>query len=302
MRFLILMMAALVLAGCGSRQVYTDQLAFLQQQTRDRQAALDAREERLAQRTSDCSVHTDAGALSACMLGVTAITLASNGGAAATQPAIVMPAPPPSGWRIAGEFFLGLTKIAAPVVLGLRQSDNATDASIAQGAQLYGFLGRSAEAQSAFGSAALGSMERLGTTAVETVGETASDAVGAMADTSAAWADAAPMLAPDITVTGTGNGVGDGNTLTLDQSQIGRDRIGEGIGNGIEIDQSAVSGNRLHQEGENNRQASPGPYDQDVVCELVTPGAPGAPGTGTGANGGDGGGGLGILTCAPRAG
>lgn len=306
MRALITIVCFALLAGCASRAVYDTQLAFLQTQQRDRIAAEDARAERLAQRHADCAALTDPPAITACMLGATALTLAAERGAGNAQQGIIMPpAPPRSGWAVAGDFVLGMTKIAAPVVLGIRQSDNSTELGIAQGEQLYGFLGRTAEAQSTFGVAALGSMERLGTSAVDQIGTVAGSSVDAMAQTSNAWATAAPLLAPDITVEGTGNVVGDGNSLALDQSQQGRDRIAEGTGNTLAIDQSTVAGDRLHQEGTDNRQTSPGPYDQAITCELVSNGAAGgdgAPGSGTGGTGGagsPGGAGTGILTCTP---
>lgn len=315
---LIVVILSAALVGCNSRQVRTDDLAFLKAQLDARNAAEAAREEKLAQAQADCADKTDAGAIGVCFLGLTATTQASRpaGGAGAASPIVMPPAPPPSGWVTFGNFMLGISKLAAPAYLGklqsdnatelgIRQSDNATALGIAQGEQLYGFLGRSAEASAATAGGALGSMERFGTVAISEVGDTTSNAVDAMAQTSADWANAAPLLAPDITVDGTGNAVGDGNTLTLDQSQQGRDRIAEGQDNQIQIDQSTVAGDRLHQEGEANRQLSPGPYDQDIVCELASAGATGgsgAAGTGTGATGGAGAAGgqaTGTLTCTP---
>lgn len=272
MKLTLTLAIAVALAGCASTS-YRDQLVAYDRALSSERANEDRARERMAEMQVQCATLADAGAISACMLGVTATTLAQHGaGRNSTPPP---PAPPPSAGQQIGSFLLGIARVAVPAYVQIRQSDNATEAAIAQSEALYGMLSDQSQAFAGLGAAALGSMERTAQTGFGALGDTSQSAVDAMARANESWADAAARMAPTINVTGDGNTVGDGNEVAVDQSATGRDRIGEGDGTEIVIE--TIGGDRIDQSGSGNRIGSPGPYE--VVCNPAAgPGAPGAPG------------------------
>ncbi len=274
--FFLILLAFLctALTGCGTKN-YKAQLDFMRDQIKANTEAEASRSDRLAEREAACAGLSEAGAISACMLGITATTLADRSGGGAQSPFVMPPAPPKSGLELATGIGLGFLDRAIPGFVAIRQSADAKEIAIAQSGHMYGFLESATDAWTGFGADAINGMQ---VTSVESI-------LG-MRDVSVEWARAAPDLRPSIFVSGTGNNVGDGNTSTVDQSRVGRDRITQRDGGLISIDQSRVGRDRV--DGANNRLNSD---DIQVDCRPVA----GAGAPGTGGDGGDAGnnGGLG---------
>lgn len=257
MRALTLLMIAVAMAGCGGKN-YKAQLDFLTLQLEANRAAEAARADRLQERETMCAGLTEPGAISACMLGITATTLAERSGGNA-QPQIVMPPPAPrTGLEVAKDLALGGLQIAVPGWLGDRQAKYARDTSIANTNALYGFLGESTQAWAGFGTAAV---QGMGVVSIEALQQMR----GATGDVAAAL----PQLAPRIDIRGTGNVVGNGNQVATDLSRTGGDRFQTGDAAAIAIDRSIAGRDRLHQSGTGNRQASP---DTTVTTRCTAPG------------------------------
>jgi len=281
MIWLFCVLSMLALGACGGKAQYKQQLDFLREQVAANHAAAASRADRLAERETACAGLTDAGAIAACMLGITATTLADRSGSNSDGPAIVMPpAPPKSALEIGAGLLVETIRTGAPIAMGIVQSNNSRKQSIDSNRQLFGFLGGQSRDWSAF----------------------AASAVDAERDTATAAVNVLPALAPTITVSGNGNNIGDGNTSTVDQSTTLGDRLTQGDGGTVAIDRSHTGRDR--QDGTGNRQ-----HADDITTTTVTTincspaAAAGAPGAG-GAAGGDGIGGSGgdvsAIDCAAR--
>lgn len=283
MTWLFCVLSMLALGACGGKAQYKQQLDFLREQVAANHAAAASRADRLAERETACAGLTDAGAIAACMLGITATTLADRSGSNSDGPAIVMPpAPPKSALEIGAGLLVETIRTGAPIAMGIVQSNNSRKQSIDSNRQLFGFLGGQSRDWSTF----------------------ATSAVDAERDTATAAVHVLPELAPTITVSGNGNNVGDGNTSTVDQSMTLGDRLTQGDGGTVTIDRSQTGRDR--QDGVGNRQ-----HADDITTTTTTTttincspaAAAGAPGNG-GAAGGNGsggdGGGVSAIDCAAR--
>lgn len=281
----LVVVALLALAGCaGQSALYREGLASVERQQREIAAADTQRAQAQAVSVQSCATIADPTSQAICQLGLVANTLASNAGTAGRQQVVAPPALPRSG----AELLVDLGKSVLPSVVNgyvaLGTSEDNKDVAIAQSANLYGYLRQTSSDTASTTQTALNGSAQVATQTAD-----------AAARASEAWAAAAPGLRPDIAITGTGNVLGDDNAL--DQSTTDGPRV-QGDNNALDLSQTA--GDRLQQSGENNRQASPGPYDQDLECTLVATGADGGDGgnggnagnagnAGGGANGGTGG-------------
>lgn len=257
MRVLTLLMIAAALVGCGGKN-YKAQIDFLSLQLEANRAAESARADRLQERETMCAGLTEPGAISACMLGITATTLAERSGGNA-QPQIVMPPQAPrTGLEVVGDIAVGALKVAVPGFVTLRQSEHQRDVSIANSNALYGFLGDSAQAWAGFGTSAIEGMGVVGIEALQQMRGATSDVAAVL-----------PQLAPRIEIRGTGNVVGNQNQVATDLSRTGGDRFQTGAAATIAIDRSVAGRDRLQQSGTGNRQASP---DTTVGTRCTAPG------------------------------
>lgn len=270
---ILLVLAALFMAGCGGKN-YKAQLDFLTLQLEANRAAESARADRLQERETMCAGLTEPGAISACMLGITATTLAERSSGSGQQQIVMPPQAPRTGFEVAKDLTLGALQIAAPAWMGDRQAKYAHLTSVANSNALYGFLGSSTQAWADFGGQAI---EGMGVVSIEAL----QNMRGATADVAAAL----PLLAPRIEVNGHGNAIGTGNTAGADLSRTGGDRFQTGDAAAIAIDRSFT--------GRDRRESSPDTrIDVRTRCTATgTGGAPGAPtetdspqtpGTGTG--------------------
>lgn len=284
--YLMSLLLVVILSACGGKN-YRAQLDFMRDQLASNAAAEAARADRLAERETACTGLAEAGAISACMLGITANTLADRSNAGGGHGQFVMPPPAPkTGGEIAAGLGLSFLQSAIPGIVAIKQSGDSRDIAIAQSGDMYGFLGAATTAWTDFGGTAIGGMER-----------TSVASILGMRDVSRDWAAAAPRLRPSININGSGNNVGDGNTTTFDQSRTGRDRFAQSGDGAIEIDQSTVGRDR--QQGQNNRMNAD---DTRVVCKPTSgPGASGSAGEGgDGGNSGGSGGAVAQIDCSVR--
>lgn len=299
MKALLLCISLMLLTACGTQsKLYRAGLDSVERQQREIAAAQTQRDQAQALALQACAGLTDAGAIGVCMLGVGNATLAARSGTGG-QPQVVAPgALPRSGAEIFADVAKGVLPAAINGFVALGTSEDNKDVAIHQAAQLYGYLRQTSS-----------DTQQTAQTALAGSAQVATSIADASARGNEAWAEAAPGLRPSIAIPGDGNVMGDRNVL--DQSDTSGLRI---AGDGNALDLSSTAGDRWQQDGEGNRQGSPGPYSTDLECTLVSTGGSGAPGTGgsggTGNNagagapgtGGTGGAGTGILRCAPSTG
>lgn len=237
MRTFTFILVAFALVGCGGKN-YKAQLDFLSAQLQANREAEAARADRMQERETMCAGLTEPGAISACMLGITATTLAERSGSGGQQQIVMPPPAPRTGLEVAKDLTLGALQIAAPAWMGERQAKYAHLTSVANSNALYGFLGTSTQAWTDFGSQAI---EGMGVVSVEALQQMR----GVTADVAATL----PQLAPSIVINGHGNAVGTGNTAGADLSRTGGDRFQTGDAAAIAIDRSFT--------GRDRRDASP---------------------------------------------
>lgn len=284
-KLIVVLALAALLCACGPTEMYKAQLDFMDRQITAQQNAEQLRQDRLQEREAMCTGIVDAGTMAVCMLGVTATTLADKSGNGGGQQIIQPPPAPPSALQIAGGMVMDGLKTIAPWAMNRDNVRAATEQSIAQTNALYGYLGNSVTAWANFGNNAVAGMTGV-----------ANNAVGAMGNVSGQLIAQVPNLQPNVTVSGTGNMVGNGNQAAIDQSRAGGHQVRAGDGSPIAIDQSQTGRDR--QDGQNNRQHS----DDTTVIETnttctATSGATGA--TQTGATGATG---TGTVTCPATGG
>jgi len=287
-----------LIAGCGSRAMYRDQLDYLERSRLADQQGREAAQQRVASAATECAKKLDAGSISACMLGVTATTQAQLMGTGGQPQAVPLPAPPPSAW----DRVLAFGAAVAPALVQgavawhqsdanveITQSNNATQAALYNGA--FGAAGQavgavrdvaasSAQASAAASAATAAAMADVSTAAVNANGSVSTAAVQANGAAVTAIAATLPELAPRVTTT----------------TNVGRDQVSV-TGNNNETSTGVRAGTSVAQvTGNENetRQDSSGPNPGGpIVCTPGSAGNGGTGGTGGNAGGTTGPGGLG---------